>query len=99
MSSIEKYNFFENLQKLNYFIFLVTSLLYHSAIMNTVQTSTSLIPDHLKKYFKQTEPIFISGKSWADYDSNDELPSLPWDNDKKSDDSWNTVVNKKKKKR
>lgn len=67
--------------------------------MNTSQTSTSHIPDHLQKYFKQTEAIFISGKSWADYDTNDELPPLPWDDVKKSDDSWTTVVTKKKKRR
>ena len=67
--------------------------------MNSSQTSTYHIPDHLQKYFNQTEPIFISGKSWADYDSNDELPPLPWADVKKSDDSWTTVVTKKKKRR
>ena len=67
--------------------------------MNSAQTSTSQIPNNLQKYFRQTEPIFISGKSWADYDSNDELPPLPWDDVKKSDDSWTTVVTKKKKRR
>lgn len=67
--------------------------------MNSAQTSTSQIPNNLQKYFRQTEPIFISGKSWADYDSNDELPPLPWDYVKKSDDSWTTVVTKKKKRR
>lgn len=68
--------------------------------MNSSKTSNSQIPEELQKYFKQTEPIFISGKSWADYDSNDEqLPPLPWNDTKKSDDSWTTVVNKKKKKR
>jgi hypothetical protein len=67
--------------------------------MNSSQTSTSHIPDHLQKYFKQTEPIFISGKSWADYDTDDELPPLPWGDIKKSDDSWTTVVTKKKKRR
>ncbi len=67
--------------------------------MNSSKTSNSQIPEELQKYFKQTEPIFISGKSWADYDSNDELPPLPWNVTKKSDDSWTTVVNKKKKRR
>lgn len=67
--------------------------------MDNAQTSTSNILDHLQKYFKQTQPIFSSGKSWADYDSDDELPPLPWGDVKKSDDSWTTVVTKKKKKR
>ena len=67
--------------------------------MNSSQTSTSHIPDHLQKYFKQTEHAFISGKSWADYDSDDKLPPLPWSDVKKSDDSWTTVVTKKKKRR
>lgn len=67
--------------------------------MDSSQTSTSHIPDHLQKYFKQTESIFISGKSWADYESDDELPPLPWGDIKKSDDSWTTVVTKKKKMR
>ncbi len=70
-----------------------------TAIINTSQTYTSHIPDNLKKYFKQTEPIFISGRSWADYDSDEELPPLPWPNVKKYDDFWITVVAKKKKRR
>lgn len=67
--------------------------------MDATQNSNSHVPDHIQKYFKQSEPIFISGKSWADYDSNDELPPLPWGDVKKSDDSWTTIVTKKKNKR
>jgi hypothetical protein len=56
------------------------------------------IPDHLQKYFKPTEHFFISGKSWADYDSNDdELPPIPWCDVKKHDDNWTTVTKKKNK--
>ena len=65
--------------------------------MDNEQTSTSNIPFHLQKYFKQTQTTFISGKSWADYDTDDELPPLPWGDVKKSNDSWTTVVTKKKK--
>lgn len=68
--------------------------------MNRTQTSTIQIPHHLQKYFKPAEHIYFSGKSWADYDSNDdELPPLPWGDVKKHNDSWTTVVTKNKKRR